>query len=64
MHYTCGGDKDYASLIGGVGGTLSTGAIFIALGFGTWLSKHLGKRLASLVGLGVMLLGAALFPGR
>lgn len=62
VHYTCGGDKEFASVIGGVGGTLSTGVIFVALGFATWLSKHLGKRLAALVGLGVMLLGGCSIP--
>lgn len=62
VHYTCGGEKDFAALIGGVGGTLSTAMILVALGFATWLSKHLGKRPAALVGLGVMLLGACAIP--
>jgi GPH family glycoside/pentoside/hexuronide:cation symporter len=62
VHYTCDGEKEFASLIGGVGGTLSTAMIFVALGFGTWLSKHLGKRPAALAGLGVMLLGACAIP--
>ncbi|MBL6912679.1 MAG: MFS transporter [Puniceicoccaceae bacterium] len=62
VHYTCGGDKEFASVIGGFGGTLSTGVIFVALGFGTWLSKHLGKRQAALAGLGVMLLGGCSIP--
>lgn len=62
VHYTCGGDKVFASVIGGVGGTLSTGVIFVALGFATWLSKHLGKRVAALIGLGTMLLGGCSIP--
>ena len=62
VHYTCGGDKVFASVIGGVGGTLSTGVIFVALGFGTWLSKRLGKRMAAMVGLAVMLLGGCSIP--
>ena len=62
VHYTCEGSKELASVIGGVGGTVSTIMIFVALGFGTWLSKHLGKRPAALAGLGVMLLGACAIP--
>jgi GPH family glycoside/pentoside/hexuronide:cation symporter len=62
VHYTCDGSKELASVIGGVGGTISTAVIFVALGFATWLSKHLGKRHAALAGLGVMLLGACAIP--
>jgi GPH family glycoside/pentoside/hexuronide:cation symporter len=62
VHYTCAGSKELASVIGGVGGTVSICAIFVALAFGTWLSKHLGKRVAALTGLGVMLLGACAIP--
>ena len=62
VHYTCAGSKELASVIGGVGGTISTAAIFVALAFGTWISKHLGKRPAALTGLGIMLIGACSIP--
>lgn len=62
VHYTCEGSKELASLIGGTGGTISTAAIFVALAFGTWLSKRIGKRSVAMTGVGIMLMGACSIP--
>lgn len=62
VHYTCHGNKDFASLIGGAGGTLSTLSIFLAMPLGLWISTHLGKREAALTGMFIMLAGALSIP--
>ena len=50
VHYTCQGNKDLASFIGGVGGTASTAVIFLALALATWYSRRMGKKGAAIVG--------------
>jgi GPH family glycoside/pentoside/hexuronide:cation symporter len=62
VHYTCQGNKDYASLIGGVGGTLATLSIFIATPLGAWLSAHVGKRYSAMAGMTIMLLSVLILP--
>lgn len=62
VHYSCAGDRNLASFIGGTGGTLATLSTFLAIPFGVWISTHLGKREAALAGVGIMLLGAASIP--
>lgn len=60
--YACGGDKELASLIGGVGGSLTVFSNLIAIPLGLWLSTRLGKREAALCGLGILGLGLSLLP--
>ena len=62
VHYTCAGDDKFASEVGGVGGTVSTIIIFIALPVAVWISKRWGKREAAMTGVAVLLLGAILIP--
>lgn len=62
VHYTCAGNKELASFIGGSGGTLATLSTFVAMPLGLWISTHLGKREASLAGVGLMLIGALSIP--
>jgi GPH family glycoside/pentoside/hexuronide:cation symporter len=62
VHYTCAGNKEMASFIGGAGGTLATLSTFVAMPLGLWISTHLGKREASLAGIGFMLIGALSIP--
>lgn len=62
IHYTSSGDKDLASLIAGVGGTISTLSIFVALPLAVWISTRWGKREASMFGMGVMLISAVATP--
>ena len=62
IHYTSLGDKDLASLIGGVGGTISTLSIFVALPLAVWISTRWGKREASMFGMGIMLISAMATP--
>ncbi len=62
VHYTCEGDKEFASVIGGAGGTIATAAIFFALAFAVWVSKHFGKRAAAMTGIAIMLIGACSIP--
>jgi GPH family glycoside/pentoside/hexuronide:cation symporter len=62
VYYSCGGNKDYASFIGGAGGTLSTSAIYLAMPLGLWLSTRFGKREAASVGMVIMLIGTLSLP--
>lgn len=62
VYYTCAGDKDFASFIGGAGGTLSTAAIYLAMPLGLWLSTHFSKREAALGGMIIMLIGVLSLP--
>jgi len=62
VHYTCAGNKELASFIGGSGGTLATLSTFLAMPLGLWISTHLGKREAALTGMFIMLLGALSIP--
>ncbi len=62
IYYTCQGDKTLASLITGLGGTLTVFATFAALPLGLWLSTHLGKRTSALIGLAFALGGILLLP--
>ena len=63
VHYTCEGNKEFASVIGGAGGTIATVSIFFSLAFAVWVSKHFGKRAAAMTGIVVMLIGACSIPG-
>ncbi|MFA6287630.1 MAG: MFS transporter [Opitutaceae bacterium] len=60
--YACGGDKALASLISGVGGSVTVGSNLVAIPLGLWLSVHLGKREAALCGLVILALGLSLLP--
>lgn len=62
VHYTCAGDKELASFIGGAGGTLATLSTFLSMPLGLWVSTHLGKREAALTGMFIMLIGALSIP--
>ncbi len=62
VHYTCAGNKELASFIGGSGGTLATLSTFLAMPLGLWISTHLGKREAALTGMGIMLVGVLSIP--
>lgn len=62
VHYTCEGDKEFASLIGGVGGTLATLSIFLAVPLALGVSNNYGKREAALFGLGVLLVAIFAMP--
>jgi Na+/melibiose symporter-like transporter len=62
VHYTCEGDKVFASEIGGIGGTITTISIFFSLAFAVWLSRHWGKRATSMTGIVIMLIGACSIP--
>ena len=62
VHYTCAGDDKFASEVGGVGGTVSTIIIFIALPVAVWISRHWGKREAAIMGVSVLFLGALMIP--
>jgi glycoside/pentoside/hexuronide:cation symporter, GPH family len=58
VHYTCAGDKAFASVIGGFGGTASTFTIFFALAFATWFSRRWGKRATAILSISVMLIAS------
>lgn len=60
--YACGGNKELASLIGGVGGSLTVLSSLVAIPLGLWLSVRLGKREAALCGLGILFVGLSLLP--
>ena len=60
--YACAGNKDLASMIGGLGGTLTVISNLIAIPLGLWVSTHYGKRRAALVGLGILFFGLAILP--
>jgi GPH family glycoside/pentoside/hexuronide:cation symporter len=62
VHYTCLGDKVLASEIGGIGGTIGTAVIPVALGFSVWVARRWGKREASIVGMVILLLGVVNIP--
>jgi len=62
VHYTCEGNKDFASVIGGVGGTVSTLVIFSALAFATWASRRWSKKATAIIGISVMLIGSCSIP--
>ncbi len=62
VHYSCHGNKEFASLIGGTGGTLATLSTFIAIPLGLWISTHLGKKEAAIAGVAIMLVGALSIP--
>ncbi|EDM26452.1 hypothetical protein LNTAR_05739 [Lentisphaera araneosa HTCC2155] len=62
VHYTSGGSEDVASKIGGVGGTVSTIVIFVALPIALWVSTHWGKKEAALMGTFVLLAGVCSIP--
>lgn len=62
VHYTSGGSEDLASKIGGIGGTVSTIVIFIALPIALWVSTHWGKKEAALMGTFVLLIGVSSIP--
>lgn len=62
IYYTCGGSKELASFITGIGGTLTVFSSLAALPLGLWISTHFGKRPAALAGLSVALLGILLLP--
>jgi len=62
IYYTCQGDKHFASLISGWGGTLTIVTSLLALPLALWISTRSGKRTAGLVGIGITLLGICLLP--
>jgi GPH family glycoside/pentoside/hexuronide:cation symporter len=62
VYYACQGNKEYASLISGAGGTLATISIFLAPPLAMWLSTRMGKREAALGGMLIMLLGVLIIP--
>lgn len=62
VHYTCDGNKDFASVIGGVGGTVSTLVIFFALAFASWSSRRWSKKTTAIIGISVMLIGSGSIP--
>ena len=62
IFYTCQGNKGAASLISGLGGTLTVFSSFAAVPMGLLLSTHLGKRRCSLVGLLIGLVGVVILP--
>jgi GPH family glycoside/pentoside/hexuronide:cation symporter len=61
-YYICQGDKDLATKIGGIGGTLYSTLSFGFLLIIPWLGRTLGKRTALITGLALQLLGALLNP--
>lgn len=62
IYYTCQGNKDMASLIGGFGGSIAVFASLAAVPIGLLLSTHLGKREAAICGLLISLVGICLLP--
>lgn len=62
IYYTCQGSKELASVITGIGGTLTVFSTLAALPLGLWISTHYGKRTAAMAGLGISLAGVILLP--
>jgi GPH family glycoside/pentoside/hexuronide:cation symporter len=60
--FACAGDKDLASRINGLGGSLTVFSNLAAIPLGLWVSKHYGKRNAALAGLAILFCGLALLP--
>ncbi|MDR2673439.1 MAG: MFS transporter [Opitutaceae bacterium] len=60
--YACGNNKELASLISGVGGSLTVLSNLLAIPLGLWLSTRLGKREAALCGLVILGFGLLLLP--
>jgi GPH family glycoside/pentoside/hexuronide:cation symporter len=62
IYYTCQGSKELASVITGLGGTLTVFSTLAAIPLGLWISTHYGKRTGAIVGLGIALLGICILP--
>jgi len=62
IYYTCQGSKELASVITGLGGTLTVFSSLAAIPLGLWLSTRSGKRTGTLAGLGISLVGIGLLP--
>jgi GPH family glycoside/pentoside/hexuronide:cation symporter len=58
IFHACGGDKQFGSQIGAIGGTLFGVLGFLAAWPVNWLARWQGKRVAMMCGLGVGILGA------
>jgi GPH family glycoside/pentoside/hexuronide:cation symporter len=62
IFYVCAGSKQTASWLSGWGGTLTIFTSMIAISFGVWLSRRLGKREACLAAMGIVLSSICLLP--
>jgi GPH family glycoside/pentoside/hexuronide:cation symporter len=62
IYYVCSGSKATASWLSGWGGSLTIFASMVAISFGTWLSRRLGKRDACIAAIGIVLLSICLLP--
>lgn len=62
VYTVCGGDKAFATKIGGFGGMLYTVFTFLLIPLTPKISRSLGKRTGLLIGLGGILLSAIVQP--
>jgi glycoside/pentoside/hexuronide:cation symporter, GPH family len=62
IYFTCQGDKDFASLISGMGGTATVIPSLLAPLIGLFLASLTGKRTTALVAIGICLFAVLILP--